>query len=163
MGLCERRTLKQGVQLLDEIPSQPRLRPTKASSQPRLGWLWHLFWRSASAFFSAALARVALHGGRRHKCNSTRWSTIMLYTSYRRVEVCLLSHWRHCRDTTSDDNKVATSVGIWCLESTRFANAVSHDSRRLWVENCLAIYRWRQTRRTKFGVRCIVQVFQWSG
>ena len=89
MGLCERRTLKQGVQLLDEIPSQPRLRPTKASSQPRLGWLWHLFWRSASAFFSAALARVALHGGRRHKCNSTRWSTVMLYTSYRRVEVCL--------------------------------------------------------------------------
>ena len=59
MGLCERRTLKQGVQFLDEIPSQPRLRPTKASSQPRLGWLWHLFWRSASAFFTAALARVA--------------------------------------------------------------------------------------------------------
>ena len=109
MGLCERRTLKQGVQLLDEIPSQPRLRPTKASSQPRLGWLWHLFWRSASAFFSAALARVALHGGRRHKCNSTRWSTIMLYISYRCVEVCLSSHCRHCRDTTSDDNRVATS------------------------------------------------------
>ena len=113
MGLCERRTLKQGVQLLDEIPSQPRLRPTKALSQPRIGWLWHLFWRSASAFFSAALARVALHGGRRHKCNSTRWSTIMLYTSYRRVEVCLSSHCRHCRDTTGDDNRVATSVGIW--------------------------------------------------
>ena len=69
----------------------------------------------AGADLSDAL--VTWHGSRSYKCNSARWSTCMFYTPYRSVAVCLLSHWRHCSDTTSEDNKVATSVDTWCFET----------------------------------------------